>query len=544
MKQKHTFFVLSFFAVLAFSFAGCNGGIFHTHKPVKTQAKAATCEDTGNLDYWTCKDCNKVFSDEACETETTLEKMTTPATGHTHTIFKYDTTDHWYECSCGDIKMPKQAHSGGTATCEGKALCSICSQPYGSTLGGHADENKDHICDNQCGTNLGDHTDSATDKDHVCDYGCSVTLEECSGGTDTCTKGAICSICEKEYGSALGHDYTEMLEDVAHWKNKNDSQTYKTYWYDCSRCDSNAKEDENATDKYFQVKTVYDTDSAKTAILQIAPQGVTEAYLLNANTETDVTDKTLGDIFTAEETNAGATKTVVYYDASNVAYTLYIRYVTKIVDSEAELKQMLQLDATADGSASTATTGYYLLEKNFSVTANNTYQRYASDFTLDGNGYTLTISMMKTHCYGLFYSLTDSMVKNLKLDITKDFPSETADTDINLDASSRLLTFSTSGSVFENVEMNFHRANGDVDLSYSYGGGLSEYRLYLTAYNKSIQMNHSLIKIDDGFFKLPESVTSGEKWKNRICVYAISSGSYGHYVICPEKLYTSSSAFN
>ena len=53
-----------------------------THTNVTaTPAKDATCTEAGNSAYWTCNDCSKMFSDEACTTEIT-EVPTIPATGH------------------------------------------------------------------------------------------------------------------------------------------------------------------------------------------------------------------------------------------------------------------------------------------------------------------------------------------------------------------------------------------------------------------------------------------------------------------------------
>ena len=73
----------------------------------------------------------------------------------------------------------------------------------------HADADKNHVCDVCAKTNLGTHADSNTDKDHVCDYGCGVTLEECYGGTATCTEKAVCTACGEKYGEALGHDWDD-----------------------------------------------------------------------------------------------------------------------------------------------------------------------------------------------------------------------------------------------------------------------------------------------------------------------------------------------
>jgi len=52
------------------------------HDLVKTEAKAATCEEAGNTQYWTCQRCGKVFSDEAGTTEITLEATVVPAIQH------------------------------------------------------------------------------------------------------------------------------------------------------------------------------------------------------------------------------------------------------------------------------------------------------------------------------------------------------------------------------------------------------------------------------------------------------------------------------
>ena len=53
-----------------------------------------------------------------------------------NSTYSCDDDQHWYECSvCGDKKDPA-AHSGGTATCQTKATCSVCGQKYGS-VGAH-----------------------------------------------------------------------------------------------------------------------------------------------------------------------------------------------------------------------------------------------------------------------------------------------------------------------------------------------------------------------------------------------------------------------
>jgi len=50
---------------------------------VKTDAVAATCTDAGTEAYWTCPDCGKMFSDEAC-TAVITKAVAIPATGHNY----------------------------------------------------------------------------------------------------------------------------------------------------------------------------------------------------------------------------------------------------------------------------------------------------------------------------------------------------------------------------------------------------------------------------------------------------------------------------
>lgn len=71
----------------------------------ETAKNEPTCQATGNNQYYTCNTCGKVLKSDK-KTVTTVEQET----------------------------LSKLAHSGGTATCLEKAVCSMCEQPYGETL--------------------------------------------------------------------------------------------------------------------------------------------------------------------------------------------------------------------------------------------------------------------------------------------------------------------------------------------------------------------------------------------------------------------------
>lgn len=104
------------------------------HDLTKTDAKAATCTAAGNEEYWVCSACGTWFSDESGEHEITdHNSVVIPATGHTanETGWYGDDTDHWHVCTTCDAVLDKTAHSGGTATCQAKAICNVCKAEYG-----------------------------------------------------------------------------------------------------------------------------------------------------------------------------------------------------------------------------------------------------------------------------------------------------------------------------------------------------------------------------------------------------------------------------
>ena len=81
----------------------------HVHAAEKTEAKAATCTEAGNIAYWYCEDCGKYFSDEALTEEIALADTVVPAAGHSaeKTEAKAATSTeagniaYWYCEDCG-----------------------------------------------------------------------------------------------------------------------------------------------------------------------------------------------------------------------------------------------------------------------------------------------------------------------------------------------------------------------------------------------------------------------------------------------------------
>ena len=93
-----------------------------------TVTTAPTCTKAGEKTY----SCNK------CDA-TKIEPI--PATGHSwKSDWTSDATHHWHECANKNCDVTDNAgkygyaeHSGGTATCTEKAVCTHCGQSYGET---------------------------------------------------------------------------------------------------------------------------------------------------------------------------------------------------------------------------------------------------------------------------------------------------------------------------------------------------------------------------------------------------------------------------
>lgn len=107
------------------------------HKMDAVPEKTATCTESGNRAYWSCKNCGQIFADASGNTATTPDAVTIKATGHTYTEFVDDGngTTHTKSCSkCGEGKVT-QAHTWGPASCETAATCTVCGAKNGSALG-------------------------------------------------------------------------------------------------------------------------------------------------------------------------------------------------------------------------------------------------------------------------------------------------------------------------------------------------------------------------------------------------------------------------
>lgn len=92
MKNMKKLIPLLFLAALVFSLVACNTGgnnvVTHRHHCVNTKAKEATCLEEGNIEYWACLDCDKIFANEYAEEELSLDKVIIPKKSHSVTYME------------------------------------------------------------------------------------------------------------------------------------------------------------------------------------------------------------------------------------------------------------------------------------------------------------------------------------------------------------------------------------------------------------------------------------------------------------------------
>ena len=174
--------------------------------------KPATCSTTGMNAHYTCEGCGKYFDED--KNETTEVALTIPATGdHNYGAWvSNDNGTHTSTCTTCSHSETKNC-SGGTATCENKAVCSVCGAEYGEKLGHDWNawvSNGDGTHTRTCKRDSG-HKENGT----------------CSGGKATCTSKAVCDVCRTPYGDTVPHNTTQ-------YGGKDSSG----HWDTCSTCDN------------------------------------------------------------------------------------------------------------------------------------------------------------------------------------------------------------------------------------------------------------------------------------------------------------------
>ena len=241
------------------------------------KASSATCL-SGTTYYMSC-----VCGAKGADTFEIGDKNPDNHSGILNNDWKSNDTKHWKEYACCGAHAEEAAHSGGTATCQNKAVCSTCNKPYGN-LGSHvpastwskdasghwhacqtpncneqlafaahtpgpaATEDAPQIC-TECGYELApalEHTHvwgawiSNGDGTHTrtCAKDSSHTeTNACSGGTATCQSSAICATCNTAYGAKDMTNHTGGTEVRGSVEATTSTEGYTGDTY-CKGCDT------------------------------------------------------------------------------------------------------------------------------------------------------------------------------------------------------------------------------------------------------------------------------------------------------------------
>lgn len=112
-------------------------------KLVHHAAVQATCQNTGNIEYWECETCAKYYSDEAAAAEISPADVIIAKTDHKWSVkYTYDKNGHWHKCEYCDAVTGAESHvSSGEATATEAEYCTVCgyiiTPRKGGSSGGH-----------------------------------------------------------------------------------------------------------------------------------------------------------------------------------------------------------------------------------------------------------------------------------------------------------------------------------------------------------------------------------------------------------------------
>ena len=174
------------------------------HTLTAVEAVPATCETAGVKAHWVCSVCGKLFSDVEGKTETTLEKLTIPATGHAYgaPVWKWNddfTASATFTCG-NDASHVETVNAAVTnevtteATCEADGV-----RTYTAKVTFEGEEYTDTKTETLPAT--GHDTELVGAKDATC-------TEDGYTGDEVCK---VCGVTVKqgEVLPALGHDYKD-----------------------------------------------------------------------------------------------------------------------------------------------------------------------------------------------------------------------------------------------------------------------------------------------------------------------------------------------
>ncbi len=183
-----------------------------SHSLIHHDADPASCWENGTVEYWNCSKCNKNFGTSNVQDSAPLSTIIDLATGnHNFGSTWVDGEDgyHYHLCTTTGCTAKdtanRQEHSGGTATCQEKATCTVCGAKHGEK-GGHTWSDTYELANADANKHY-----------HVCIIaGCAEKDEgeDHTGGTATCEEAKTCSVCSKRYGEKDMNNHTGTATNI------------------------------------------------------------------------------------------------------------------------------------------------------------------------------------------------------------------------------------------------------------------------------------------------------------------------------------------
>lgn len=213
----------------------------------------STCSSSGST-MNVCKNCG--FIDES----------SIDMSGHIiPDDWKTDSTYHWKECEkgCGTIVVAKTIHSGGTATCIAKAICSTCGESYGDlNSSNHAGAKVTGTCTyykwSCCGLSGGSstHNYQNTSTTKVCQTckNCGSTTSHASGKKVYFSNNATycysykCPTCGLDGREKTGY-WARKKHTLSGWKKLDNTYHYKYCTVSACKYNSNGATNTSSTYK-------------------------------------------------------------------------------------------------------------------------------------------------------------------------------------------------------------------------------------------------------------------------------------------------------
>jgi len=187
----------------------------------KTDANPATCTDEGNIEYWTCEGCGKIYTEEAATNEIELADTVIPATDHNWDEGAYLTEEDKPTCTeKGTLTYTCQNDNSHTKTEEVEAL----GHEYGEWIAEIpasciATGTKGHYHCAVCGVNFDADKNVLADLTIGIDADAHTKLNKTDANPATCTTAGnieywTCEGCGKIYTEESATNEIELADTV------------------------------------------------------------------------------------------------------------------------------------------------------------------------------------------------------------------------------------------------------------------------------------------------------------------------------------------